>query len=114
MRSAANLLAARFYIAFDHQPFDQRCDARIIPAAVKNFTGDPRLLVILLIRIGMVRIYDGCRVLQRGLRILIQQQLQILKMVIGDSVPVLVGGTAQDRVGQRISGGMRLRASVDI
>ena len=59
---AANFLIARFNIAFDHKTFHQSMKFRVYLAAVENFFGNTNLLIILLVRVGMVGVYNDCRV----------------------------------------------------
>ena len=61
---SANLLIARFDITFNHETFYQFMKFRIDHTTVKNFFGDTNLLFILFVGVGVVGVYDNCRVLE--------------------------------------------------
>lgn len=61
---SANLLIARFDITFNHETFYQFMKFGIDHTTVKNFFGDTNLLFILFVGVGVVGVYDNCRVLE--------------------------------------------------
>ena len=56
------LLAAWLNVTFDHQPFYDVPDIGLNLAVVHNFLGNPDLLFILLVRIGVVGVNNDGRV----------------------------------------------------
>ena len=87
---AADLLVAWFDIAFNHKSFYQSMDFRVNETAVKNLFCNSYLLLVLLVGIGMISIYDYCRIFQIFLLIFFQEETEIFVMIIGNSFSCLL------------------------
>ena len=81
MGLTADFLSAFNKIAFNHHTLDQTMDIRGERAAVEHFFNDADLFFELLVRVGMVGIHDGCRVLQIPLTVHFEELHNIFVVV---------------------------------
>ena len=100
---AADLLVAWFDIAFNHKSFYQSMDFRVNETAVKNLFCNSYLLLILLVGIGMIGIYDYCRVFQVFLLIFFQEESEVFVMIIGNSFSVFIDCTPENGMSKFIA-----------
>lgn len=71
----ADLLAARFDIALNHDAFDEIADIIRMAAAVEYLFYNPDLLLIELVGVGVVGIHDAGRILQIAFQVKLEKQL---------------------------------------
>ena len=110
---SANLLIARFDITFNHETFYQFMKFRIDHTTVKNFFGDTNLLFILFVGVGVVGVYDNCRVLEILFLIFFPQKTKIFVMVVRDSLSMFIYSTAKDGMCKWITSCFNFPASVN-
>ena len=72
--AGTDLLAAWLDVALDHQAFDQSVEIGIDRAAEQDFFGDPDLLFIMFVRVGMVGVDDGGWIFQVLFPVFLQEQ----------------------------------------
>ena len=93
---SANLLIARCDITFNHETFYQFMKFRIDHTTVKNLFGDTNLLFIPFVGVGVVGVYDNCRVLEILFLIFFPQKTKIFVMVVRDSLSMFIYSTTKD------------------
>ena len=97
------LAVSLFDIGFYHKSLDETSELRRILSGVHDFLRDPQLLLVLFRRIAVVRIHHDGRIHEILLHIEIVQKLQILVVIVRNDLAVLRLGTAENRMGIRIS-----------
>ena len=95
----ADLLAARFNVAFNHNTFHHIPDLWRMAAAVKNFFYNANLLLVLFAGIGVVGIYDAGWVLQIPLAVQLMEKDQVFVVIVGKALPMLVDSPTQNGMG---------------
>ena len=81
--------------------------------AVKNLFCNSYLLLILLVGIGMISIYDYCRIFQIFLLIFFQEETEIFVMIIWNSFSVFIDCTPENGMSKFIACGFHFPASVN-
>ena len=109
----SDLLVSRFNVALDHKTLNQSMKFRIYYTAVKNFFCNTNLLVILFIRVGVVSINNNSRILKVLFLIFLPEKTKIFVVIIRNSFPVFVYGTAKNCVCKLISCCLYFPASVN-
>ena len=109
----SDLLVSRFNVALDHKTLNQSMKFRIYHTAVKNFFCNTNLLVILFIRVGVVSINNNSRILKVLFLIFLPEKTKIFVVIIRNSFPVFVYGTAKNCVCKLISCCLYFPASVN-
>ena len=109
----ADLLAAAFQIAFDHETLEHAFDVLVVAAGVEDILADSGLLIVFLGRVGVIGVNDQGDVLQAAGSVSVVQIFQIFKMVIGDGFAVLVDIAAHNGVGQIVAGGFHFPAAIN-
>ena len=61
----------------------------------------------------MIGIHNGSRIFQTGVFVFFQKKFQVFKVIVGNSVAVLVCSSPQDGVSQWVAAGVGFRSAVN-
>ena len=112
VNTLANLLAAFFYVAFNHESLEELLNVFILRAAVHYLGGDAELFLIFLCGVCVVAVHDKRRIVKSLLRILDIEMLEVLVVIVGHRFAVLVYVAAENCVRQGVTARLNLPASV--
>lgn len=108
----ADLLAAVFDVALDHQTANKAVKVAVVANAVKNFFTDADLLKIFFAGIGMVGIYDNAGIFEPFFHINIVELYQIFIMIVGTALAEVVYVTSENGMGIGVAVSLYFPASV--